>query len=112
MTTKEKRKNIGTTLPLIALCIPLFANYSAAMENSCPYETYLRVDDKCLDISQEGLNDITQELDSSSVKEVNKEVAELSEELEELSEELEELCLEEQPETNAQIEIIEDVCQY
>ena len=92
--------------------MPLFANYSAAMENSCPYETYLRVDDKCLDISQEGLNDITKELDSSSVNEVNKEVAELNEELEELNEELEELCVEEQPETSSQIKIIEDVCQY
>ena len=112
MTTSEKKKNIRITLPLIALCMPLFANYSAAMENSCPYETYLRVDDKCLDISQEGLNDITEELDSGSVKEVNKEVAELNEELEELSEELEELCVEEQPATSSQIEIIEDVCQY
>lgn len=112
MTTKEKKTSIRTTLPLIALCMPLFANYSAAMENGCPYETYLRVDEKCLDISQEGLNDLTEELDSNSIKEVNKEVTELNEELEELSEELEELCVEKQPETNSQIKIMEDVCQY
>lgn len=112
MATNEKKKNIKFTLPLIALCVPLFANYSATVENGCPFETYLRVDDKCLDISKEGLNDITEELDSTSIKQVNKEVSELSEELEELSEELEELCIEEQPQTASQIEIIEDVCQY
>lgn len=112
MTIKEKKTSIRTTLPLIAFCMPLFANYSAAMENSCPYETYLRIDDKCLDISQEGLDDITKELDSSSFNEVNQEVVELNEELEELSEELEELCVEEEPETNSQIEIMENVCQY
>ncbi len=113
MVTKEKKKNITiTTLPLIALCMPLFANYSATIENGCPFETYVRVEGKCLDISHEGLNDITEELDSNLVKEVNKEVAELSEELSELSEELEELCIEEQPETASQIEIMEDVCQY
>ena len=112
MVTKEKKNNIKITLPLVALCLPLFANHSAMVENGCPYETYLRVDGKCLDISQEGLNDITEELDSNSVEEVSQEVEELSEELEELSEELAELCVEEQPETNAQIEIMEDVCQY
>ena len=112
MVTKEKKKNITITLPLIALCVPLFSNYSAAIENGCPFETYVRVEGKCLDISQEGLNGITQELDSNLVKEVNKEVAELGEELEELNEELEELCIEEQPKTASQIEIMEDVCQY
>ncbi|MGD1917774.1 MAG: hypothetical protein ACFCAD_02125 [Pleurocapsa sp.] len=112
MAIDEKKKNIKFTLPLIALCVPLFANYSATMENGCPFETYVRVDGKCLDISEEGLNDITEKLDSSSVIQVNKEVAEINEELEELSEELEELCIEEQPETTSQIEIMEDVCQY
>ena len=46
------------------------------------------------------------------IRDRNKEVAELSEELEELSDELEELCVEEQPETASQIEIMEEVCQY
>lgn len=112
MTTNDQKKNIKLTLPLIALCVPLFANYSAKIENGCPFETYVRVEGKCLDISQEGLNNITAKLDSNSVKQVNQEVAELSEELEELGEELEELCIEEQPQTPSQIEIMEDVCQY
>ena len=111
-TINEKKQNIKITLPLIALCVPLFANYSATIENGCPYETYVRVEGKCLDISQEGLNDMTKELDSNSVQEINKEVAQLSEELEELNEELEELCQEEQPKTASQIEIVENVCQY
>lgn len=112
MTAKEKKNNIKTTLPLVALCLPLFANYSATIENGCPYETYIRVEGKCLDISQEGLSNMTEELDTNSVKEIDKEVAELSEELEELNEELEDLCIEQQPETTSQIEILEDVCQY
>ena len=49
----------------------------------------MRVNDKCIDISEQGLNDITEELDSYFVKEINKEVEEVSKELEELSKELE-----------------------
>ena len=112
MVTKEKKNNIKLTLPLIALCVPLFANYSAAIENGCPYETYVRVDGKCLDISENGLNEITEKLDSDFVREVNKEIEQVSQELEELSQELEELCVEERPENNSQIEIMENVCQY
>jgi len=112
MATKEKINQIKITLPLIAVCLPLFANHYAKAENSCPYETYIRVEGKCVDISEEGLNDIAEELEVDAVKEVNKEIEEVSQELEELSEELEEFCLTEQPETSTHVEIMEDVCQY
>lgn len=112
MATKEKGNQIKITLPLIVLCLPLFAQHYAKAENSCPYETYLRLDNKCLDISRQGLNEITEELNKDVVKEVSKEIEEVSQELEDLSNELDEFCLEEQAETNAQVEIMEDVCQY
>ncbi len=112
MATKERTNQIKITLPLIALCLPLFANHYVKAENGCPYETYLRVDNKCVDISHKGLNDITEELDKNVVKEVNQEIEDVSQELEDLSGELEEFCKQEQPETSAQVEIMEDVCQY
>ena len=112
MSVKESFNNIKITLPLIALCLPLFVEYHATAENSCPYETFIRVDSKCVDISERGLNDITEELNVSSAVEVNKQIKEVSKELEELSEELEEFCVSEYPETSAQIEIMEDMCQY
>jgi len=71
MATKEKTHQIKITLPLIALCLPLFANHYAKAE-----------------------------------------IEEVSLELEELSEELEIFCIEEKPETSAQVEIMEDICQY
>lgn len=111
MATKERINNIKITLPLIALCLPLFVKYQVTAENGCPYETYIRVDGKCLDISQQGLDNITAELDSSLVAEVNKEVKQVNKELKELSQELEEFCVE-QPETSTQIEILKNVCQY
>jgi len=112
MATKERVNQIRITLPLIALCLPLFANHYVRAENSCPFETYIRVEGKCADISEQGLNDIKEELESSAVKEVSKEIQEVSQELKELGEELVELCSSEQPETSTQIEILEDVCQY
>jgi len=112
MATKEKTHQIKITLPLIALCLPLFANHYAKAENGCPYETYIRMDHKCLDISPKGLSEITEELGKNAAKEVNKEIEEVSLELEELSEELEIFCIEEKPETSAQVEIMEDICQY
>lgn len=112
MVTKERINNIKITLPLVALCLPLFVEYSVTAENSCPYETYMHLEGKCLDISEKGLNNITEEIDSSLVKEVNKELAEVNKELEELNNELEEFCVEEHPETSTQIEIMEDMCQY
>lgn len=112
MATKERVNQIRITLPLIALCLPLFANHYAKAENSCPYQTYIRVEGKCVEISEEGLNDITEELEGSGVKEVSKEIEQLSQELEELSEELTKFCISEQPETSTQVEILEDVCHY
>lgn len=112
MASKERINQIRITLPLIALCLPLFANHYVKAENSCPFETYIRVEKKCVDISEDGLNGITAELASNAAKEVSKEIAEVNQELEELSAELEEFCLEEQPETSTQVEIMEDVCQY
>lgn len=112
MACKEKRNQIRITLPLVALCLPIFANYSASLENVCSYDTYLRVNGKCLDISQEGLNDLTEELDNESAMEITQEIVEVNQELEELSQELEELCLEEQPVTISAIEIMQEVCQY
>ena len=112
MVSKEKRHQITITLPLVALCLPLFADYSASLKNSCSYDVYLRVNGKCLDISQEGLNDLTEELDSESAIEVTQEIVEVNQELEDLSQELAKLCLEEQPETVSEIEIIQEVCQY
>ena len=112
MATKEKVNQIRITLPLIALSLPLFVNHYVKAENSCPYETYIRVEGKCVDISEQGLNNITQELEDDTVLEVSKEIEEVSQELEELGDELEEFCVESQPETSTQIEIVEDVCQY
>ena len=111
MASKERINHIKLTLPLIALCLPLFVEYQVTAENGCPYETYIRVDGKCLDISQQGLDNISEELDSNLVAKVNKEVNQVSKELEELSQELEELCVE-QAETLTQSEILENVCQY
>ncbi len=112
MAVKKKNHQIKITLPLIALCLPLFAKHYVTAENGCPYETYLRVDNKCVDISQEGLYKITKKLDENSVKEVTQEIEEVGQELQDLSEELNEFCVTEQPETPAQIEIMDDVCQY
>ena len=112
MLTKELIDNIKITLPLIALCLPLFAKHSISAENGCPYQVYMHLDGKCLDISEQGLNNITEELDSSLVKEVSKEIEEVSKELEDLTQEVEEFCSEEIPETLAQIEIMHDMCQY
>jgi len=109
---KERINHIKITLSLVALCLPLFAKYSVTAQNGCPYETYMRVDGKCLDISQEGLNNMTEELNSNSGKEVKQEIIELNEEIQDLSKELEDLCIQEQPENKSQIEIIENVCQY
>lgn len=111
MATKEIINNI-ITLPLIALCLPLFVEDRITAEHSCPYETYLRVDNKCLDISERGLNDLTAKLDTNSIKEVDREIEDVSKELEELSAELKEFCVKQQPETSTQKEIIQDVCQY
>ena len=61
MATKELIHNIKITLPLIALCLPLSAKYYAIAENGCPYETYIRIEGKCIDISAEGLQNITKE---------------------------------------------------
>ncbi|MEL6496052.1 MAG: hypothetical protein AAFQ41_13165 [Cyanobacteria bacterium J06623_7] len=112
MATKERIKQIRITLPLIAVCLPLFVNHYVKAENGCPYETYLRIEGKCVDISERGLNEITQELEEDAVLEVSKEIAEVSQELEELGRELEEFCHQSQPETSTQVEIVEDVCQY
>ncbi|MEN9521275.1 MAG: hypothetical protein RLZZ381_3863 [Cyanobacteriota bacterium] len=112
MATQERTNQIKITLPLVALCLPLFANYHVKAENSCPYETYIRVEQKCVDISAQGLNNITEEFESNAVKEVNQELEQVSQKLEKLSAELEEYCLEEQPKTFTQVEIMEDVCQY
>lgn len=110
MATKEII-NIVFTLPLIAFCLPLFAEDRVKAENSCPFETYLRVDNKCLDISEPGLESITAKLDPHSVREVSREIKQVSKELEDLSEELKEVCVE-QPKIAAEAEILEDVCQY
>ena len=61
MATKEKTKTnqIKLTLPLIALCLPLFANHQVTAENGCPYENYLRIEGQCVDISQQELDEIT-----------------------------------------------------
>ena len=109
---KELVRHIKITLPLVALCLPLSAQYYVKEQNACPYETYIRVEGKCIDISEEGLSDIAKELDTPNVKEVNQEIREVNQELIELGEEVAELCLEEQPETLAQVEILEDICQY
>jgi hypothetical protein len=115
MATKEsinKINNIKITLPLIALCLPLFVKYYAKAENSCPYETYLHLDGKCLDISAEGLNGITEELNTHSVNEVNREIEDINQGLEKISEKLGELCVTEVPETSNQTDIVENICQY
>ena len=109
MATKEII-NIAFTLPLIAFCLPLFAEDRVKAENGCPFETYLRVDDKCLDVSEPGLDSITAQLNSDSVREVSREIKQVSKELKDLSEELDEFCIE--PKTPTEAEISEDVCQH
>ena len=112
MVNRERINQIKITLPLIALCLPLFANHYVTAQNGCPYETYLRLDNKCVDLSEQGLNNISQEIAGNAGQEVSKEVNEVSQELKELKKELKEFCIEDRPETSSQIEIMEDVCQY
>lgn len=109
MATKEII-NIGFTLTLIAFGIPLFAKDRAVADNACPYETYLRVDNRCLNISEPGLGSMTAQLNADSVKKVNRELAEVSKELDDLSAELDKFCVE-QSETSESSEILQDVCQ-
>lgn len=104
MAKKEKFHNFKITLPLIALCLPLFANQYVTAENGCPFETFIRVEGKCLDISAKGIDNIAEQLDIESVEEINREI-------EDLSEEIKELCVIENPEHTAQINIVEDMCQ-
>lgn len=87
MVTKKKH-NLIITLPLIAFSIPLFAEHSITAANGCPYETFMRVDGKCLDISQEGLKDMTTVLSSNSIKKVDHKLEQVSQELTELKAEL------------------------
>ena len=61
MSRKDRVDNIKITLSLIALCVPLFVRYSVTAENSCPYETYMHIDNKCLDISEKALSNLTEE---------------------------------------------------
>jgi hypothetical protein len=110
--SKNKINNIKITLSLIALCLPLFVKYYAQAKNSCPYETYLHLDGKCLDVSTEGLNNITEELNTNSVNEVNQEIANINQGLENISDQLDELCVTKTPETLTQIDIVENICQY
>lgn len=112
MARKDLVNNIKITLPLIALCLPLSFDHYLKAENTCPYETYIRLEGKCLNISEQGLNKITSELDTPGLTEVNKEIEEVSQELGELGAEIVEFCVEEQPETTTQLEIMEDICQY
>ena len=113
MATKEIKEisNIVCTLPLIAFCLPLFGDDRVKAVSNCPFETYLRVDNKCLDISEPGLESITAELNPNSVREVSREIKQVSKELKDLSEELEEVCVE-RPKTIAEAKTLEDVCQY
>ena len=112
MTRQDMVNNIKITLPLIALCLPLSFEHYLKAENTCPYETYIRIEGKCIDISEQGLDKITLELGAAHITEVNKEIESVSQELEELKEEVAEFCVEEQPETEVQVEIMEDMCQY
>ena len=109
MATKEII-NTGFTLTLIAFGLPLFAKDRAIANNPCLYETYLRVDNRCLGISEPGSGSITAQLNADSVKKVNRELAEVSKELDDLSEELDNFCVE-QRETSERSEILQDVCQ-
>lgn len=89
MSRKDRVDNIKITLSLVALCVPLFVRYSVTAENSCPYETYMHIDNKCLAISEKALSNLTEELDINLAKEVNKEIEGVSNELQKLSKELE-----------------------
>lgn len=101
---KEYFDHLKITLPLIAFCLPLFVKYSVEAENSCPYENYMLIDQKCLDISQTGLTDLTEELDNTSFEDV-------SQDIEELGAQLTELCTEEQSVDSAESEILKEMCQ-
>ncbi len=88
MATKEKINQIKITLPLVALCLPLFANHQVIAENGCPFETYLRLEEKCVDISKSGFSNITQEIDDHEIKEINLEIKQVSQKLAEFNSEL------------------------
>ena len=74
MTSKKKTNQIKITLPLIALCIPLFANHHVTAESGCPFDTYLRLESKCVDISQQELNEIVEEINDNSIAEVSRQI--------------------------------------
>lgn len=82
MATNEKVNQIKITLSLTAVCLPLFVNHYVKAENSCPYETYIRLEERCVDISEQGLKEITQELEDDAVLEISKEIESVSQELE------------------------------
>lgn len=111
MPKKERINQIKITLPLIALCLPLFAKHSVIAKNECPYETYIHVDNKCLDISAQGLYEIAAELDTSAVEEVNQEIEEVSQKLANLRVELAEFCVAKPSATESQAEIAANICQ-
>lgn len=114
MTTKESVCNILFTLSLIALCLPLFVKDRVKAENACPYETYLRVDDRCLDVSQPGLDTIVAKINTDSYnpnKPVNREIEQVGQELQKLSGKLDRLCGEDRFQT-LETKTIKDVCQY
>ncbi|MEL6442316.1 MAG: hypothetical protein AAFQ80_24095 [Cyanobacteria bacterium J06621_8] len=112
MLPKERIDQIKITLPLIVLSLPVFAHHNVVAENACPFETYIRVDNKCLDISEQGLNEIAKKLDNNAVPEINQEIKDVSQQLAELSAELAKFCLPQQSRTDSQAETLADICQY
>jgi hypothetical protein len=100
---KNKSKKVRFILPLIALCLPLFVEYGVSADNTCPYETYIYLQGKCVNLSTERLHTVPDE-SSNIIKKVDRK-------LQQLNQELTKLCNEESATNEPTAEIIEEMCQ-
>jgi hypothetical protein len=100
---KNNSKKVRFILPLVALCLPLFVEYGVSADNSCPYQTYIYLEGKCVDLSTERLN--------TTSNEPNKAIEKVDREVRQLNQELTELCSEELTSREPTEEIVEEMCQ-
>jgi hypothetical protein len=80
---KSNTKKVRFILPLIALCLPLFVEYGVSADNSCPYEKYIFLEGKCVDLSEDRLNEVNKQA-NKSIKKVDREIKQLNRELNKL----------------------------
>ncbi len=99
---KNNSKKVGFILPLIALCLPLFIEYGVSADNSCAYETYIFLEGKCVDLSEERFTEVSDEF-SKAIKKVDREIKQLNRELNKL-------CNEKETTDKSSEELIEEMC--